>query len=90
MEYKGTTLDTAWDSWEDVTGVAFFDLKNAEFRIKPKKKKSVGYRRYLEYIYGWAAVSVAWKVNGDADEISGENHFIRWIDLEWQYEEYEE
>lgn len=90
VEYKGTTLDTAWDSWEAVTGVAFFDLKNAEFRIKPKKKKSVGYRRYLEKYFEEVVVLVSWEPEGDVSVVQSHPDFIRWIDTEWQYEEYEE
>lgn len=92
VEYKGTTLDTAWDSWEAVTGVAFFDLKNAEFRIKPKKKKSVGYRRYLAHYQGQDVVFVAWSTYQRyiVEDIETDTDFIRWIDTEWQYEEYEE
>ena len=91
VEYKGTTLDTAWDSWEAVTGVAFFDLKNAEFRLKPKKKKSVGYMRYLEHFNNEVGVgSLRENMRCNMEHIVNLPTFIRWIDTEWQYEEYEE
>ena len=59
-----------------------------EFRIKPEKKKTVGYRRYV-----WKNSTNHFRVDiaeSDFEDIEKNCCFIKWIDTEVQYEEFEE
>lgn len=76
--------------WRDAPSPSW--LEECEYRIKPEPIKTVGYRRYifkdLTGTYRVAVVSSL--VSPDAiarDEQA--DWFIKWIDLEWQYEEIE-
>lgn len=96
VEWRGTTLDSAWDKWQAVGSVAMFAWPNTEFRLKPQKKKSVGYRRYLAHPqmgFEQAVVHTIWEGSNAAlrlEEGISPPTLLRWIDTEWQYEEYEE
>ena len=93
VEYKSKGLDGAWDVWERVNNIGLFsDITSYEFRLKPEKKKTIGYRRYV-----WNSdtmgkmVDCCWEEAGQSVNcVSAMSCFIKWIDLDWQYEEIEE
>jgi hypothetical protein len=65
-----------------------------EYRVKPTTKCSGGYRRYvLKDCDGGACVAVLrlgkWSVS-DVEGIETSREFVKWIDTEWQYYEWEE
>lgn len=93
VEYKAKGLDGAWDKWEKVVAISkFANIDCYEFRIKPEKKKTVGYRRYVwnSENYG-CVVGICYEGVGMKPETIERLHVVlKWIDLEWKYEEVEE
>jgi hypothetical protein len=92
-----------WESyrgqWTDMPIQVNFIGDPSVYRIKPEPKRSLGYRRYLHMSYlGAAGVALVWELPGQADNevkdiqcrVTGAYHFIKWIDTEWQYAEYED
>ena len=76
-----------WVSIED----PFFNCPVSFYRVKPEVKKSVGYKRYLcrygDKVYVHTFVQ---REDEDVDvSVYGAN-FIKFIDAEWQYEEFTE
>lgn len=61
-----------------------------EFRIKPEPKKTLGYKRFIfKNSFGFR-VGLA---QGDVEvafDVSKQDYFVKWIDTEWQYEEFYE
>lgn len=92
VEYKLKGLDGGWDVWETVSNLDFFsDAGCYQYRIKPEKNKTIGYRRYI-----WDSASFGRVVDccyenfgQSAEDVSKMGCFVKWIDTEWQYAEYE-
>lgn len=89
VEFKVKGLDGAWDKWEKVSTIGTFSTPDyCEFRIKPEKKRTVGYRRFI-----WKAHDGDYFVDAAINcfkDVENEDDFIKWIDTELQYEEVEE
>ena len=84
-------------TWVATSGVLNFTNPPERYRVKPDIKKSVGYRRYLyRSVYesgetAKARAGVIWETAIYSQAaMNGFGLFIKWIDTEWQYEEYEE
>ena len=90
VEYRNTACDFEESKWKPVPNLIVFECIPVTFRLKPQKKKSFGYRRYLHKQGGGVLVSTIWEVFANVRETQDTKDFIRWIDNEWQYEEYEE
>jgi hypothetical protein len=85
VEFKDSSLDGAYDKWCDVTNIAAFSYDMHIFRIKPKKVRTVGYKRYVTQQDGKYYVVVTQEGNCSLD-LSPR----RWLDKEWRYEEVEQ
>lgn len=92
VEYKLKGLDGAWDVWEKVCDISFLsDGGCYQYRLKPEKKKTVGYRRYVYKTEDECYVSTLDEVGFyTVEETESGAAFVKWIDLDWQYEEFEE
>ena len=89
-EFKQNTLDSAWDKWEKVLSLGTFDYPNLMFRVVPNKMKTVGYRRYVYKINGKRFVGTFDEESGcTAKRVESFSAFVKWVDLDWQYAEYE-
>jgi hypothetical protein len=75
------------NDWDDVgNDIEFFQDVGIMFRIKPEKKRSHGYRLYLDEDGDVCVISESTCPQA-AEKYS---FFKEWIDKEWQYYEYEE
>lgn len=90
-------------AWADGAEIEFFDFykrawatcssplwcEKLEYRIKPSPKKTVGYRRYVYQT--WNNCLYVTLLEEDFDRgpeyIENQKTFVKWIDLEWQYED---
>ena len=65
-----------------------------EYRVKPTTKRTVGYRRYIYRLSSSNKLYPAHAFDGEdhtvPDYIENRHDFVRWIDTEWQYYEWEE
>jgi hypothetical protein len=88
-------------SWQDLETPAQVRGKCApawvdacEYRVKPTTKRTVGYRRYLYKGASSGKVYPAHLFYEDdltvPEYIEKRSDFVRWIDTEWQYYEWEE
>ena len=92
VEYKSKGLDGVWDVWEKVNNIGLFsDTTSYEFRLKPEKKKTVGYRRYVykSTLGVYTAILDEDGVITPSDVDRRDGVFVKWIDFDWQYEEIE-
>lgn len=84
--------------WTDLatsaSGVLPAFLGTWEYRIKPKLKRTAEYRRYIaEVASGKPVLCIVQRTKWSGSDIEGieaGQGFIKWIDTEWQYHEYEE
>ena len=90
VEYKYTACDFGDSRWEPVPNLAVFEWIPVTFRIKPQKKKSVGYMCYKYKQNGKTHIGIL--EEGDCYHFAyrGSLEQVEFIDNEWQYEEYEE
>jgi hypothetical protein len=80
--------------WRDVMDNRPLWGSTIAYRVKPTPKRTVGYRRYAHTdSRGTTAVcllhqdtTASWNA-ADVEKVRG---FVRWIDTEWQYYEWEE
>lgn len=89
IEFKGGFIDSAYDNWAWAPEPCW-DWGKYTYRIAPTVKKSVGYRQYLMYDNGARLYSLFEDEYYSATKVEADDGFIKWIDTEWQYEEFEE
>ena len=76
------------NEWKPVVSTALFEQDSVVFRLKPEQKKTVGYRRYYEKVEGqvWLWLCIENSDMRNPEEIERSEHFIRWVDKEFQYD----
>ena len=85
--------DEPSELWRDYpetdSGVVPAFPPHREFRIKPEPKKTVGYKRYIYHkICGTFGIAISQEK--DIYRPDALEDFVKWIDTEWQYEEFYE
>ena len=81
VEWHYSSVDFAYDPWQEVLNTSLFDSPDVVFRMKPKTITTKGYKRYA-----WQSLTGEWVVEtleeGDTDvDLTG----CILIDKEWQY-----
>ena len=79
------------DTWLSINSPEF-NLSIGQYRVKPVPKKSIGYRVYLINVFRDMQVcaGVAWEHQDYSEDIERSPGFIKWLDDNWVYAEYEE
>jgi hypothetical protein len=97
VQYKNSTLSGAYYDWKPVVEPRLFDYPELVFRIKPEKKRTVGYRRYLwkdghftTYRVGLVENQGCFAEQGNITRLEQDKNFVSWLDSEWQHYEFEE
>jgi len=82
-------MPSGWKDWS--LGELEWDWGRTDYQVKPTTKKCVGYRRYIYKTYDLSLIST-YSENSHLTigELVTSKFFVKWIDTEWQYEEYEE
>ncbi len=92
VQFKKNCIDAAWDGYLDLShGNHTFNWLDNHYRVKPIIKESVGYRRFLVRSSDSDRVYMSYVLEGyDPSHVADLSTFVRWIDTDWQYHEYEE
>lgn len=80
VEWHYSSVDFAYDPWQEVLNTSLFDSPDVVFRMKPKTITTKGYKRYA-----WQQNNLEWVI-GIVQE-GGKDDCSHWyfIDKEWQY-----